>query len=231
MAKTMPGGSALADAAGPLRDLFDRLAGSGGERWLIALKGFLRGELSNERKPPWRVWREVQLGVPSAGGHPFRPLDGLTNLLRVEIGYLDFLSHFSFRIYSEPMIVVLMKVRPMDLGFVEGATHRQLLLRAQAMGLKPCHEEVVARLRPAYDDQPPGERLYVATERLESWHGEGHATRHVSGIFSMVHKDFKDRGSSYPQTEFHERGPLADGEFPHDAEFVFTLSMRNGLIK
>ncbi len=51
-------GSALAEVAGPLKDLAEKLGGEGGEHWLAALKRFLRKE------DPWlkfQVWKTIKL--------------------------------------------------------------------------------------------------------------------------------------------------------------------------
>ncbi len=61
---------------------------------------------------------------------------------------------------------VLRLVKPSvgDLGFINGATTKEICVRAKKLGLDRCPAETGPQLRHQYKDQPRGECLFVATD-------------------------------------------------------------------
>ena len=65
---------------------------------------------------------------------------------------------------SEETDVDLVVLSVADLGFKEGALYSQICEKALAMELELCPAEVGPALRLAYENQPRGERLIIATK-------------------------------------------------------------------
>ncbi|MBU1033012.1 MAG: hypothetical protein ABII13_00355 [Patescibacteria group bacterium] len=78
----------------------------------------------------------------------------------------DMLGHDAFTVALEEYELELVLTTVADLGFKEGATFRKICDRAKARGLELCPAEVGAQLRRQYQDQPQGEGLLIAMERI-----------------------------------------------------------------
>ena len=146
---------AFCDARGSLNDLNDKLSGDGGDRWLEKLKQMLR-------EATFPTWRKLQIGL-------LRSVESLRQLL-VDDGFK--ISEYAAQILNKVKLVKgiteleLVVVTQADLGFAEGTTFENMVLRAKDYGLEKCPAEVGPYLRSIYKDQPKGEWLRIAMEPI-----------------------------------------------------------------
>ncbi|MBU2101201.1 hypothetical protein KKH05_00530 [Patescibacteria group bacterium] len=169
MSEYMLGESALAEAAGPLKTFFEKLAGSDGPAWLGAFKRFLRKE------DPWptlkfRSLKRVTLGryrnVDSLKGVLARVQDA--NGVRIGDDAMSMIDMMSFvPLGGEELKLDLVGVQVMELGFRKPTTLFEVYKRAREQGWRLCPPEVGPLLRIGYLDQQLGKELFIAMEPIE----------------------------------------------------------------
>lgn len=159
-------GNALAKVAGPLKDFVEKLGGEDGEKWLEALKRFLRKE-EPWPTPEFPVWRMVRVG--GLGGS--RTDLTAQYLLRVltEYGIVfdksSLSNTFGQPAFVEATEVDLVQVTTITLGF-RSDCHVQcwsVCKRAKELGLEPCPPEVGPQLCLQSRDQIGKEEVSVIT--------------------------------------------------------------------
>ncbi len=151
-------GTIEADPAGQLNAIVKRLGGEAG------VQRFLRGELTvvETRPRAFPIWKTVRLGVCKTADEYRKALEAGKH--RSGDWVNNFLGKPAFNCASEETDVDLVVLSVDDLGFKEGALYSQICEKALAMGLELCPPEVGPALRLAYENQPRGERLIVATK-------------------------------------------------------------------
>ena len=144
--------------AGQLNAIVKRLGGEAG------VHRFLRGELTVVETQPreFPIWKTVKLGIYKTADAYRKALEAGKH--RSGDWVNDFLGKPACNCAGEETDVDLVDVSVHDLGFKEGALYSQICEKALAMGLELCPAEVGPALRLAYENQPRGERLIVATK-------------------------------------------------------------------
>ncbi|QQR82159.1 hypothetical protein IPJ70_02640 [Candidatus Campbellbacteria bacterium] len=135
---------------GTLMTLAEKLAGSEGVRVIEELKKFNRGELCGVKAVKvFTVWKTIRIG----------------DHLGVK-GYLDALGVADRSVYDGAEDIHLVRVTPRSVGFTKSPRFDMFIVRILKLGLEPCPTEVGSALRLAYDDQPKGESIRVATKSI-----------------------------------------------------------------
>ena len=164
MSKNMPGVAVRkivtlpSNTLGLVRDLLEKLSDP---EWVGATKKFLRKENSWGEKEKFEDWKTLTIGGISK--------DEL--LKRLEDGFFvsdwakDIMSMSGFTTLPEPTNIQLARAKVKDLGFTEMPTTDELFARIEKVG-DLCPAEVGPHLAIQYKDQPNGEVLWVAMERI-----------------------------------------------------------------
>ena len=84
----------------------------------------------------------------------------------------DALGKPAFMASTEEAEVELVVASVAELGFKDGATLKDIYVRAQDLGLDLCPPEVGPQLRLQYTDQPKGEWLIIAMEPITDSDGD-----------------------------------------------------------
>ena len=201
------GTNLLAEVAGLITDLFEKLAGPDGTTWLFAFKKFLRKENSWGTRE-WTIWKTIRLGTGLRTAGDFRQTL-MTVGIRIGEWANNILGQPAFKASETEEEVNLVVVSVSELGFKSGgATRKDIYARAQALGLTLCPAEVGPQLRLQYQDQPKGEWLYIAMEPIA---GSGGSL----SVFSVGHSGsgrWLDSGHGSP-----------DYFWDGDDRFVFVL--------
>ena len=188
-------GSALAFAAGPLKDLIDRLSGVEGEQWLDALKRFLRKEnpwpapevVAPKPKPApavvvppaLEVWKTITVGGMSRDEFlAALEADGC----RVGKWARDMMAQKAFTTETEPREVDLARMTIRELGFTSNPTTAQRDARIKEIGGEILPPSAGAHLRIGYADQPVGEYLWMYMEPIVGSDG-------YSSVLEVGHAD------------------------------------------
>ncbi len=145
-------------SADEMKALMKRLGGEKG------LQRFLRGELTLVEAQPrdFPLWKTVRLGAHKTAADYSKALDAGRN--RSVDWVINYLGQPAFQCAKQETDVDLTVVSVGELGFVQGALYSQVVERALAHGLELCPAETGPALRLAYEDQPRGERLIIATK-------------------------------------------------------------------
>lgn len=101
---------------------------------------------------PFPIWRTITLGL-------YKDKDGYDEALRKAGWNLggwapQMLEATEFSCSRHPVESPLVLVTPSDLGFSLSAHYRDILTRAEGLGLRRCRPEVGPALRLTYPDQP-----------------------------------------------------------------------------
>ena len=91
-------------------------------------------------------------------------------------------SNEGFFVKTTPIKVALVEVVLCDLGFVEGASLRDIYHRGREFGLKLCPSDVGPQLRLEYKDQHRGEICHIAMEPIIASGG-------CPGIFCLINDE------------------------------------------
>jgi hypothetical protein len=143
---------------GQLNAIVKKLGGEAGVQRL------LRGEVTVVETPPreFPIWKTVRLGVYKTADEYRKALQAGEH--RCGEWVTNLFGKPACHCASEETDVDLVVLSVDDLGFKEGALYSQICEKAQAMGLDLCPAEVGPALRLAYENQPRGERLIIATK-------------------------------------------------------------------
>jgi hypothetical protein len=114
------------------------------------------------------VWKTIPLGIHPSPAAYRKALK--SSGFKVSSCADDILNKVS--VASQQTDVDLVVLTVAELGFVKGATRKEIYARAQELGLQLCPAEVGPALRLAYPDQPYGEWLIIAMESITDSSGD-----------------------------------------------------------
>lgn len=146
---------------GQVEAVFNKLGGDDG------IRRFLAGELVVKPvQSEFKVSKTIKLGM-----NGLKTADDFRKAIKrcgMKIGQYadDILGKPAFTVVTEETEIDLVVVSVVELGFKNGATHKQIYIRAKELGLDLCLAEVGPQLRLQYKDQPDGESLVVAMEPI-----------------------------------------------------------------
>lgn len=113
----------------------------------------------------WKTWKTIQLGTGIKTADDFRKAVKKTGM-KIDDWANDILGKPTFTAYESLTEVELVVCSVAELGFKDGATRKDIYVRAQELGLDLCPPEVGPQLRLQYTDQPKGEWLVIAMEPI-----------------------------------------------------------------
>jgi len=159
-------GGSLAEVAGPLKDLAEKLGGGEGRQWLEAFKRFLRKE---EPWPKLLIWRIIKLGSGLKTADDFRKL-----LEKTRCQGSDWASNMMNRpAFAESLAGVdpeeeydLVRLTTTQLTGKNGGTTAEVFAGAERLGLKKCPAWMGPKLRSEYLNQPNGEWILIGMEPI-----------------------------------------------------------------
>ncbi len=111
------------------------------------------------------IWKTIKLGTGLKTADDFRVAIKAAGMYIGDWGN-DILGKHAFTARSEETEVELVVASVAELGFKDGATRKDIYVRAQELGLDLCPPEVGPQLRLQYTDQPKGEWLVIAMEPM-----------------------------------------------------------------
>ncbi|MBA3047005.1 hypothetical protein KKC83_04475 [Patescibacteria group bacterium] len=130
----------------------------------------------------WAVWKTIQLGTGLKTADEFRrAMKG--GGFRISNWANDIIGKSS--ISSEKAELDLAVVTVAELGFLKGATRKEIYERARLLGLELCPPEAGSQLRLQYRDQPAGEWLFIAMHPIEDSDG-GPSVFHVERLGGVL---------------------------------------------
>lgn len=145
---------------GQVEALVNKLGGMEG------VQRFLSGELLvSATAKVWKTWKTIQLGTGLQTADDFRKAVKLAGM-KIGDWANDILGKPAFTATTSETEVELVVASVAELGFKDGATRKDIYVRAQELGLDLCPPEVGPQLRLQYTDQPKGEWLVIAMEPI-----------------------------------------------------------------
>lgn len=168
MAETVVGSSV---SANQLKDLFRQIADG-------SLKGNHLQAFLEHRDPfsllpakVWKTWKTIKLGTGLKSADDFRKAVKKAGM-KIGDWANDILDKPALTAMTSETEVELVVASVVDLGFKDGATRKDIYVRAQELGLDLCPPEVGPQLRLQYTDQPNGEWLVIAMEPIADSDGD-----------------------------------------------------------
>jgi hypothetical protein len=154
-----------------------------GKRKPEELCNLLQGFIENPGKT-WKTWKTIKLGCGLQTADDFRKKVMRTGM---KLGQWadELLDKTAFTATGNITEVELVVASVAELGFKDGATLKDIYVRAQSLGLDLCPPEVGPYLRLQYTDQPKGEWLVIAMEPITDSNG-------YLNLFYVVH-DYDER--------------------------------------
>ena len=134
--------------------------------------------LPNTEQP---IWKTIQLGTGLKSSKDFCTAIEKAGG-QVSDWAKDIMSQKDFTVATKPTELGLVVISVKELGFSNGATHKDIYNKAKTLGLELCPPEVGPQLRLQYMDQPKGEWLRIAAEPITDSGGD-------PLIFSVEHDD------------------------------------------
>ena len=145
---------------GQVEALVNKLGGMEG------VQRFLSGELLvSATAKVWKTWKTIQLGTGLQTADDFRK-EVVKAVMKIGDWANDILGKPAFTATTSETEVELVVASVAELGFKDGATRKDIYVRAQELGLDLCPPEVGPQLRLQYTDQPKGEWLVIAMEPI-----------------------------------------------------------------
>lgn len=145
---------------GQVEALVNKLGGMEG------VQRFLSGELLvSATAKVWKTWKTIQLGTGLQTADDFRK-EVVKAGMKISDWANDILGKPAFTATTSETEVELVVASVAELGFKDGATRKDIYVRAQEFGLDLCPPEVGPQLRLQYTDQPKGEWLVIAMEPI-----------------------------------------------------------------
>ncbi len=136
------------------------------------VKRFLSGELPVSAKTKvWKTWKTIKLGTGLKSADDFRK-EVVEAGMKIGDWANDILGKPAFTATTSETEVELVVASVAELGFKDGATRKDIYVRAQELGLDLCPPEVGPQLRLQYTDQPKGEWLVIAMEPITDSDGD-----------------------------------------------------------
>ena len=140
------------------------------------LQGFID---HNSSQKVWETWKIIKLGTGLQSADDFRK-EVVKAGMKIGDWANDILGKPTFTAYESLTEVELVVCSVAELGFKDGATRKDIYIRAQELGLDLCPPEVGPQLRLQYTDQPKGEWLVIAMEPITD--SDGHLN-----LFRVAH--------------------------------------------
>ncbi len=151
---------------GQVEALVNKLGGMEG------VQRFLSGELLvSATAKVWKTWKTIQLGTGLQTADDFRKAVKSAGM-KIGDWANDILGKPAFTATTIETEVELVVASVAELGFKDGATRKDIYVRAQELGLDLCPPEVGPQLRLQYTDQPKGEWLVIAMEPITDSDGD-----------------------------------------------------------
>jgi hypothetical protein len=151
---------------GQVEALVNKLGGMEG------VQRFLSGELLvSATAKVWKTWKTIQLGTGLQTADDFRK-EVVKAGMKIGDWANDILGKPAFTATTSETEVELVVASVAELGFKDGATRKDIYVRAQELGLDLCPPEVGPQLRLQYTDQPKGEWLVIAMEPITDSDGD-----------------------------------------------------------
>lgn len=186
---------------GQVEALVNKLGGMEG------VQRFLSGELFvSATARVWKTWKTIKLGTGFQTADDFRK-EVKSAGMKIQRLVNDILDKHAFTVATCKTEVELVVASVAELGFKNGATRKDIYIRAEELGLNLCPFEVGPQLRLQYTDQPKGKWLIIAMEPITDSAGHPH-------LFNVVHAD---EGCSLYAAEDDYQGSFWGG----DCRFVF----------
>lgn len=161
---------------GQVEALVNKLGGMEG------VQRFLSGELLvSATAKVWKTWKTIQLGTGLQTADDFRK-EVVKAGMKIGDWANDILGKPAFTATTSETEVELVVASVAELGFKDGATRKDIYVRAQEFGLDLCPPEVGPQLRLQYTDQPKGEWLVIAMEPITGSDGN-------LDLFGVEHDD------------------------------------------
>jgi hypothetical protein len=155
-------------------DFANKLGGKDGAQWKARFAEVLREGIPSivtNLSPSFPTWKSLTIGTGLVDANAFRIAHKRANC---RIGdYADQLLS-KITITKEPITLDLVRVSVAEFGFKDGAYFKDIIARAQELGLSLCPPEVGPQLRLSYLDQPLGEWIAVAMEPIAGSDGRLH---------------------------------------------------------
>ena len=159
---------------GQVEALVNKLGGMEG------VQRFLSGELLvSATAKVWKTWKTIQLGTGLQTADDFRK-EVVKAGMKIGDWANDILGKPAFTATESVTEVELVVASVAELGFKDGATRKDIYVRAQELGLDLCPAEVGPQLRLQYTDQPNREWLIIAMEPITDSDGD-------LGLFDVEH--------------------------------------------
>jgi hypothetical protein len=145
---------------GQVEALVNKLGGMEG------VQRFLSGELLvSATAKVWKTWKTIKLGTGLQTADDFRKAVKSAGM-KIGDWANDILGKPAFTATTSETEVELVVASVAELGFKDGATRKDIYIRAQEFGLDLCPPEVGPQLRLQYTDQSKGEWLVIAMEPI-----------------------------------------------------------------
>jgi hypothetical protein len=117
------------------------------------------------------TWKTIKLGCGLQTADDFRK-KVMEVGMKIGDWANDILGNPAFTATTSETEVELVIASVAELGFKDGATRKDIYVRAQEFGLDLCPPEVGPQLRLQYTDQPKGEWLVIAMEPITDSDGD-----------------------------------------------------------
>ena len=141
-----------------------------GTRDATSVADVLQGILSPLSAKVLKTWKTIQLGTGLQTADDFRKAVKSAGM-KIGDWANDILGKPAFTATTSETEVELVVASVAELGFKDGATRKDIYVRAQELGLDLCPPEVGPQLRLQYTDQPKGEWLVIAMEPITDSEG------------------------------------------------------------
>lgn len=128
----------------------------------------------------WKTWKTIKLGTGPQTADDFHEAVKKAGM-KINGWVNDILGKPAFTATASVTEVELVVASVAELGFKDGATRKDIYVRAQELGLDLCPPEVGPFLRLQYTDQPKGEWLVIAMEPITVSYGY-HCLFHVARV-------------------------------------------------
>ena len=135
----------------------------------------------NPSQDIWQTWKTIKLGTGLKSADNFRVTIKQVGM-RISGWANDILGKSAFETSPCEGEIELVVASVAELGFKDGATLKNIYLRAKELGLDICPPEVGPQLRLQYTDQPNGEWLVIAMEPITDSDG-------YLSLFIVAHDD------------------------------------------
>jgi hypothetical protein len=136
-----------------------------GKRDAESLCSLLQSFIEQKQEKVWKTWKTIKLGTGLKTASDFRK-KVMEAGMKIGDWANDILGKPAFTATESVTEVELVIASVAELGFKDGATRKDIYVRAQELGLDLCPPEVGPQLRLQYTDQPKGEWLVIAMEPI-----------------------------------------------------------------